>query len=219
LFTAGQRAKITDEAARELVRPHGVLSLTAADPAFHPKHVDLAKYHYDEAYHNGDVWLWLSGAYVSALNKPADGFGQTRMLLDEILDEGAVGTLQEIRDGAPAASNDEFGGATSQAWSLAELLRNVAQDYAGLRVDLTAAEPVVVLRPSLPKEWPSLTVATRIGQVACEIVVPGADAAPEIIFPQAPDPRWRFVWMRDAGSPVSGRVGPQADAWIVTFGK
>jgi glycogen debranching enzyme len=219
LFTAEQRAKITDEAARELVRPHGVLSLTAADPAFHPKHVDLAKYHYDEAYHNGDVWLWLSGAYVSALNKPADGFGQTRMLMDEILDEGAVGTLQEIRDGAPAASNDEFGGATSQAWSLAELLRNVTQDYAGLRVDLTAAEPVVVLQPSLPAAWPSLSVATRIGQAVCEIVVPGADAAPEIIFSQAPDPRWRFLWLRGAENPVSGRVVPSGDTWNVTFGK
>lgn len=219
LFTADQRAKITDEAARELVRPHGVLSLTAADSNFNPKHVDLAKYHYDEAYHNGDVWLWLSGAYVSALNRPRDGFGQTRMLMDEVLDEGAVGTLQEIRDGAPAASNDEFGGATSQAWSLAELLRNVVQDYAGLRVDLTAAEPVVVLQPSLPAAWPSLSVATRIGQAACEIVVSGADAAPEIIFSQAPDPRWRFLWLGGAGSPVSGRVGPSADTWHVTFEK
>ena len=111
--------------------PWGVLSLNAADPFFHPKHLDLANYYYDEAYHNGDLWLWLSGSYVSALNDPREGFGQTRMLLDEILDEGAVGTLQEIRDGAQAESNDEFGGATSQAWSLAELLRNVVQDYAG----------------------------------------------------------------------------------------
>jgi glycogen debranching enzyme len=217
LFTADQRAKITDEAARELVRPHGVLSLTAADPAFHPKHVDLAKYHYDEAYHNGDVWLWLSGAYVSALNSPRDGFGQTRMLMDEILDEGAVGTLQEIRDGAPAASNDEFGGATSQAWSLAELLRNVAQDYAGLRVDLTAGEPVIVLQPSLPLAWPSLTVATRIGGIACEAVVPGADVAPVLRLATAPAASWTYVWRRADGREIAGRVAAGGGAWTVTF--
>ncbi len=217
LFTAAQRARITDEAARELVRPHGVLSLTAADPAFHPKHVDLAKYHYDEAYHNGDVWLWLSGAYVSALNEPRGGFGQTRMLLDEILDEGAVGTLQEIRDGAPAASNDEFGGATSQAWSLAELLRNVVQDYAGLQVDLTAAEPVVELRPSLPEAWPSLTVATRIGQAPCTITVPGAGRAPVLRFAAAPDPRWRYVWHRSEGRNVAGALKADGAAWMVGF--
>lgn len=218
LFTAEQRATITAEATRDLVRPHGVLSLTAADPAFHPKHVDLAKYHYDEAYHNGDIWLWLSGAYVSALNEPRAGFGQTRMLLDEIMDEGAVGTLQEIRDGAPAASNDEFGGATSQAWSLAELLRNVVQDYAGLRVDLTAAEPVVELRPSLPEAWPSLTLVTNIGNIDCEVVVPGADTPPEIHFSREPDPRWRFTWLRRDASRVSGRVEEHADAWVARFG-
>lgn len=206
LFTAEQRAKITDEAARELVRPHGVLSLTARDPNFHPKHVDLAKYNYDEAYHNGDVWLWLSGAYVSSLNSPRDGFGQTRMLMDEILDEGAVGTAQEIRDGAPAASNDEFGGATSQAWTLAELLRNVVQDYAGLHVDLTASEPVITLQPSLPAAWPSLSVKTRIGEVACTITVPGAGKAPELRFAGAPDPRWRFLWRRAGGDVVTGVV-------------
>lgn len=219
LFTAAQREAITAEAARELVRPHGVLSLTAADPAFHPKHVDLAKYHYDEAYHNGDVWLWLSGAYVSALNDPQAGFGQTRMLLDEILDEGAVGTLQEIRDGAPATSNDEFGGATSQAWSLAELLRNVVQDYAGLRVDLTAAEPVVTLQPSLPAAWSQLAVRTRIGAVPCEIVVPGADQPPLLRLHAAPDPRWRYAWQRPDGPAVAGAVTADAEGWTVTFAR
>ena len=114
---------VTAEAADHVVRPWGVLSLSESDPFFHPKHLDLENYYYDEAYHNGDLWIWLSGSYVSALNRAKDGFGQTRMMMDEILDEGAVGTLQEIRDGAQAASNDEFGGATSQAWSLAELLR------------------------------------------------------------------------------------------------
>ncbi len=217
LFTPAQREAITAEAARELVRPHGVLSLTAADPRFHPRHVDLAKYHYDEAYHNGDVWLWLSGAYVSALNDPRDGFGQTRMLLDEILDEGAVGTLQEIRDGAPAASNDEFGGATSQAWSLAELLRNVAQDYAGLRVDLTAAQPVITLRPSLPEAWPRLAARTRIGQAPCGIVVPGPGQAPRLRLEAAPDPRWRFAWEPATGPAVPGSVAAAEGAWIVTF--
>lgn len=217
LFTAAQREAITAEAARELVRPHGVLSLAAADPAFHPKHVDLARYHYDEAYHNGDVWLWLSGAYVSALNDPQGGFGQTRMLLEEVLDVGAVGTIQEIRDGAPAASNDEFGGATSQAWSLAELLRNVVQDYAGLRVDLTAAEPVITLRPSLPEAWPSLAVRTRIGRVPCEIIVPVAGQAPVLRLDAAPDPRWHFAWQRADVTVVPGVVAAADSAWTVRF--
>lgn len=219
LFSAAQREAITAEAAAQLVKPHGVLSLAATDPDFHPKHVDLAKYHYDEAYHNGDVWLWLSGAYVSALNAPRDGFAQTRMLLEEVLAEGAVGTIQEIRDGAPATSNDEFGGATSQAWSLAELLRNVVQDYAGLRVDLTAAEPTITLRPSLPEAWPRLTVRTRIGQVPCEIVVPSAGQPPVLRLEAAPDPRWKFAWEPEAGPAVPGVAAGAEGAWTVEFAR
>ncbi len=171
LFNEQQRNDLTQQANAELVKPWGVLSLNEGDPAFHPQHLNLGKYYYDEAYHNGDLWLWLSGGYVSALNEPGKGFAQTRMLMDEIMDEGAVGTLQEIRDGAEAASNDEFGGATSQAWSLAELLRNVVQDYAGLQVDLTADPPEISLQPSLPAHWPQLTVRTQIGHHPCQVIV------------------------------------------------
>jgi glycogen debranching enzyme len=206
LFDATQRAAITAEASRELVMDWGVLSLNAADPDFHPKHLNLDVYYYDEAYHNGDLWLWLSGAYVSALNDPREGFGQTRMLLDEILDEGAVGTLQEIRDGARAASNDEFGGATSQAWSLAELLRNVVQDYAGLKVDLTADPPLVELRPSPPEAWPALAVSTRIGDWPCRVVVEPGSGGARFEADAAPDPAWRFVLTAPGADPVAGRV-------------
>jgi len=213
LFTTQQRTAITDLAARELVMPWGVLSLNQADPFFHPKHLDLANYYYDEAYHNGDLWLWLSGSYVSALNQPLNGFGQTRMLLDEILDEGAVGTLQEIRDGARAESNDEFGGATSQAWSLAELLRNIVQDYAGLKVDLTADPPIITLRPSLPAAWPDLKIRTRIGDHDCLVQCTGQ--APEDVivrFAKRPPLKWRFALEHPAGGSISGAVEIDRDA-------
>jgi glycogen debranching enzyme len=169
LFSEEQRRRVVEPAAQHLVRPWGVLSLAGDDPAFHPRHLDLASYYYDEAYHNGDIWLWLSGAYISALPSACEGFSQTRMLLDEILDEGAVGTLQEIRDGARAECNDEFGGATSQAWSLAELIRTVVDNYLGLAVDLTATPPELTISPSLPEAWPSLDVRTRVGDYNCRV--------------------------------------------------
>ncbi len=213
LFTADQRQVITESAAQELVMPWGVLSLNREDPFFHPKHLDLDNYYYDEAYHNGDLWLWLSGSYVSALNDPREGFGQTRMLLDEILDEGAVGTLQEIRDGAQAASNDEFGGATSQAWSLAELLRNVVQDFAGLRVDLTADPPTITLRPSLPVAWPDLRVRTRIGKHDCLLEGSGTDPHDVVVrFSRRPPLKWKFVWETAAAGSRQGKVEIDRDA-------
>jgi glycogen debranching enzyme len=169
LFSERERALVAREAAQNVVQPWGVQSLAASDMHFHPKHLDLDRYYYDEAYHNGDVWLWLSGPYISALTRPGSGgaFTQTQMLMDEILDEGAAGTLQEIRDGVQAASDDEFGGATSQAWSLSELLRTVVDDYLGLDVDLTAEPPLISFYPSPPLGWKSLTVRTRIGEYGC----------------------------------------------------
>ena len=164
LFNEDQRRLIVDENRAHTVTPWGVRSLDAADPAYHPRHLWLDRYYYDEAYHNGDIWLWLSGPYVSALPEPRDGFGQTRMLLDEIMDEGAAGTLQEIRDGDRADANDEFGGATSQAWSLSELLRNVADDYLGVDVDLSGETPRIVISPSLPADWPRLEGEVRVGK-------------------------------------------------------
>ncbi len=213
LFSDKQRAAITDLAGSELVMPWGVLSLNRDDPFFHPKHLDLENYYYDEAYHNGDLWLWLSGSYVSALNNPNQGFGQTRMLLDEIMDEGAVGTLQEIRDGAQAASNDEFGGATSQAWSLAELLRNVVQDYAGLKVDMTAEPATVTLRPSVPADWPDLKVRTRVGEYDCLLQCMGPEPKDVIVrFAKRPPQKWKFVLENRGGAPANGVVEIDRDA-------
>ncbi|MEN8005870.1 MAG: amylo-alpha-1,6-glucosidase [Candidatus Krumholzibacteriota bacterium] len=213
LFTSDQRTAITELAGRELVMPWGVLSLNRDDPFFHPKHLDLGNYYYDEAYHNGDLWLWLSGSYVSALNSPSEGFGQTRMLLDEIMDEGAVGTLQEIRDGAQAASNDEFGGATSQAWSLAELLRNVVQDYAGLKVDLTADPPTVTLRPSAPADWQDLQVRTRIGEYHCLLSCTGAEPGEVVVrFTKRPPRKWKLVLEKPGGGSLNGTVVVDRDA-------
>lgn len=228
LFSDEQRAAIAELAARELVRPWGVLSLNAADPAFHPRHLDLARYHYDEAYHNGDVWLWLSGAYVSTLPDPRQGFGQTRMLLDEILDEGAVGTLQEIRDGARAAHNDEFGGATSQAWSLAELLRTIVQDYVGLRADLTASPPRVTLRPRVPAAWPFLRAETRIGRHQALLLIQGggAEAAAEadavsLKFRTRPPADWEYrlelPGLASAGGEIVADAGDALWPWSVRW--
>lgn len=224
LFAREQRAAVTGPAARDLVRPWGVLSLAAEDPDFRPRHLDLARYHYDDAYHNGDVWLWLSGAYVSALEDPRDGFGQTRMLLDEILDEGAVGTLQEIRDGRQAPSNDEFGGATSQAWSLAELLRTVIQDYAGLRADLTADPPTVTLTPRPPHAWPQLSVATRVGEHAALLSIDQNGRCTTLAFATRPPQDWRFELIlpqgRAAGELAEQSGAAQADPhfpWVVRW--
>lgn len=124
---APERARsIVQTAMKTIVLPHGVTSLDPKDPAFHPIHLDLASYYYDEAYHNGDVWEWLTGPMVTCMRAVGEDEAADKLLepmVDEILNRACVGSLREIQDGAFTPGKEEFGGATSQAWSLAEFIR------------------------------------------------------------------------------------------------
>jgi hypothetical protein len=133
LLTPEQEKAVVQRAYDTLVLPYGVTSLDPADPAFHRRHLDLAHYPFDAAYHNGDVWYWLSGPMITALCRVGRTQDARRMLdplVDEILDHGAVGAIREIRDGGDTGLTEEFGGATFQAWSLAEFLRVMHEDLA-----------------------------------------------------------------------------------------
>lgn len=124
---------VVERAQARLVLPYGVTSLDPADPDFHPRHLDLDRYYYDAAYHNGDVWYWLSGPMITALCRVGRVEEARRMLdplVDETLDHGAVGAIREIRDGADTEEREEFGGATFQAWSMAEMIRAMHEDLA-----------------------------------------------------------------------------------------
>jgi glycogen debranching enzyme len=117
---------IVKTAMATIVLPHGVASLSPDDPRFHPYHLDLDCYFFDEAYHNGDVWEWLTGPMVTCMRSVGEEGAASKLvapLVDEILFRGCVGSLREIRDGVYTEGKEEFGGATSQAWSLAEFIR------------------------------------------------------------------------------------------------
>lgn len=117
---------IVQTAMKTVVLPQGVTSLDPKDPAFRPYHLNLDQYYYDAAYHNGDVWEWLSGPMVTCMRVVGEAEAEKKLiepLVDEILKRACVGSLREIRDGVYTKDKEEFGGATSQAWSLAEFIR------------------------------------------------------------------------------------------------
>ncbi len=139
-------------------------SLSPDDPQFHPVHLDLDRYHFDEAYHNGDVWVWLTGPVVTALvrgGRIAEAWDQTRVLRDLIFNEGAAGTLPELRNGRAPESGENVAGTVSQAWSLAEFLRNFYQDYLGIRPDIPAG--YLDLTPALPPDLPWVSCPVQFG--------------------------------------------------------
>jgi hypothetical protein len=121
-------------AMETVIIPHGVTSLDPDDPDFKPLHLDLGSYYYDAAYHNGDVWEWLAGPAISCMVEAGEEQAARELfapMVDEILEQACTGSLREIRDGRFIPGKEEFGGATSQAWSLAEFIR-VALEELGL---------------------------------------------------------------------------------------
>ena len=90
--------------------------------------------HRDTAYHNGTVWAWLLGPFVTAFLKAKRYEAYWRRfaferflqpLLYEEIHRAGLGTLSEIFDGDPPHSPR---GCISQAWSVAEPLRAYIED-------------------------------------------------------------------------------------------
>jgi predicted glycogen debranching enzyme len=117
---------VLETAARELVTPRGLRSLARPSADYRPACVG-GPAERDRAYHQGTVWPWLLGAFLTAHAKvhgPAEEAKKQRMeflkpLAFYIAGAGG-GQAPEIFDGdAPHAPR----GCPAQAWSVGELLR------------------------------------------------------------------------------------------------
>jgi predicted glycogen debranching enzyme len=121
LEDAMQRA-VVETCARNLLTPYGLRTLAPSDPAY-VGHYEGDVAARDGAYHQGTVWPWLLGPYVSAYARAFGDRAAARVLLDPLLgrlDVYALGTLGEIFDGdAPFTPR----GAFAQAWTVGEVLR------------------------------------------------------------------------------------------------
>jgi predicted glycogen debranching enzyme len=121
LDTQQQRA-VVDVCARYLLTPHGLRSLASSDPAY-VGHYGGGPRQRDGAYHQGTVWGWLIGPFVSAhLRVYHDRALACSYLLPLLrsLASNNVGSISEIFDGDPPFLGH---GCTAQAWSVAEVLR------------------------------------------------------------------------------------------------
>ncbi|WP_161880526.1 amylo-alpha-1,6-glucosidase [Deinococcus alpinitundrae] len=109
-----------DVAARELLTPLGLRTLSPLDAAY------LANYGGDQlvrdaAYHQGTVWPWLMGAYTDLLLSRGR-VAEARAALGGLrghLWEAGLGSVSEVISPADLTP----GGCSFQAWSVAELLR------------------------------------------------------------------------------------------------
>ncbi len=116
--------KILETIERHLLTPFGLRTLDPADPRYRGRYAG-PPHERDAAYHQGTVWPWLLGPFISAQVRFNGDAGRSKVVasVDSIrawIETRGAGQFAEIFDGdAP----HEPGGCFAQAWSVAEILR------------------------------------------------------------------------------------------------
>jgi len=115
---------------RELLTPRGLRTLSPNDSRYVGRYEGDPRSR-DGAYHQGTVWPWLMGSYITAYVKTfGEDFGR-RFATDWLnnfrqhLTEACPGQVSEIFDGDPPHTPR---GCVAQAWSVAELLRAAVEN-------------------------------------------------------------------------------------------
>ena len=132
-----ERAKCVVQKVQEhLLTPYGLRSLAPTDPQYRGRYTG-GPVERDGAYHQGTVWPWLMGPFITAYVKVNGGSDAARRQanewlapLREHLTDGGLGHISEIFDGdTPQLPR----GCIAQAWSVAEILRAYVEDVKGIR--------------------------------------------------------------------------------------
>ena len=146
---------VVDNCQSQLWTPVGLRTLSSSDPAYraHYSGDTVAR---DSAYHEGTVWPWLLGpfvtSYVKAYGNQEHVHATARRFLKGLeahLLEAGLGSVSEVADGS---APHRPGGCPWQAWSVAEPLRALCEDVLGFG----PASP-----PSQPKKGLQLTAAPQ----------------------------------------------------------
>jgi predicted glycogen debranching enzyme len=122
-LVSGDKAKrILEICTTELWTPVGLRSLAPSDPRYVGRYGGGQRQR-DGGYHQGTVWTWLLGPYVTAHYRIYSDAAAALELLNAIpahFREGCIGQVSEIMDGnAPF----EPRGCFAQAWGVGEILR------------------------------------------------------------------------------------------------
>ncbi len=122
---------IVARATEELLTPYGLRTLSPEDPAYIGRY-EGGPAERDRAYHQGTVWPWLLGPYITARLKASRSSkksrDEARELMRPLMDldgQIGVGTICEVFDGDEP---HRPGGCISQAWSVGEVMRAWSED-------------------------------------------------------------------------------------------
>ena len=127
---------VVEKVQEHLLTPVGLRSLAPSDPQYRPRYAGDPVSR-DGAYHQGTVWPWLLGPFITAYTKVNGNSDASRRQaaewlkpLQAHLSDAGLGHISEIFDG-DAPHNPC--GCMAQAWSVAEVLRTYVEDVRGVR--------------------------------------------------------------------------------------
>ncbi|HWK30490.1 MAG TPA: amylo-alpha-1,6-glucosidase [Terriglobales bacterium] len=131
LVTGNRARAVLDVVERELLTPYGLRTLSPRDSNYRGR-FDGDMRSRDSAYHQGTVWPWLLGHFISGYlrihGRDAAARGKVAAWLEPFhayATNLGVGQIAEVFDGdAPHRP----GGCFAQAWSVAEVLRVLTED-------------------------------------------------------------------------------------------
>ena len=131
-----ERAKsVVDNVQLHLLTPYGLRTLSPSDPQYRG-HYTGGPVERDGAYHQGTVWPWLIGSFITAYVKVNGGTAASRSQagewlkpLQDHLSDAGLGQISEIFDG----DHPHFPrGCIAQAWSVGEVLRAYVEEVKGI---------------------------------------------------------------------------------------
>jgi len=152
MLSADRAKQVVSVVEQHLLTPYGLRSLAPSDPQYRGRYTGDGASR-DGAYHQGTVWPWLMGPFITAYIKINGGSEAARRQaelwltpLKEHLSDAGLGHISEIFEGdAPHGPV----GCIAQAWSVAEILRATVEDIYEIRPRATHATlKAVSNRPS-----------------------------------------------------------------------
>ena len=136
---------VVEKVQEQLLTPYGLRSLAPGDPQYRGRYTG-GPVERDGAYHQGTVWPWLMGPFITAYIKVNEGSEAARRQaaawlapLKAHLADAGLGHISEIFDGNPNGNTPQRPVCCiAQAWSVAEVLRAYIEDVQGVRTQRQA---------------------------------------------------------------------------------
>ena len=131
ILDAERARRVLAVVERELLTPYGLRTLSPSDSRYRGRYQG-DQWSRDSAYHQGTVWPWLLGPFITAYMSFATDKAAARRTargwlqpIWEHLREAGLGFVSEVFDGDEP---HRPGGCIAQAWSVAEILRAAVED-------------------------------------------------------------------------------------------